>query len=851
LLRNGGFEQAQDDRVMGWTSAPQGYLVRIKEGRGDSKALKCENAAGEGWVGASQTITLNRTSIAPLVARGWSKAQEVSGGSDSGYSLYVDLTYMDGTPLWGQTANFRTGSHDWEHREVRILPEKPVRSLTVHCLLRGHSGTAWFDDVSVEEVRALDGALLFEGTPVLGATSGSEPKGPARTNATQDGLTLVMRDNALTSLRAAGQELAARAPSGFLARDVASDSDIYGFNAGSCRELELRLEAEFEPHTNHLVVRGRLSDTSGKDRAVTLLFALPVEAQGWRWGDDIRRQRTIEGRGEFANTVAVRCGATGTWSLYPLAAIYNERVGMSLAIDMAQPAQCRLVYHAGSHQFLIAYDFGLVPETQRFPASAEFRFVIFQFEPKWGFRAAFKKFMDIFSEYFRVRSTEQGLWMPFTDVSKVHEWQDFGFRYHEGNNNVTRDDAHGVLSFRYTEPMTWWMRMPKELPRTPEAAVQLRQKLASGDGSQKRMAAACEVAGMLDESGEPEILFRNEPWCDGAVWSLNPNPALPTATSSAGATPSGTTNGWNAATVHWNPKIQEELYGPGAKGQLDGEYLDSLEGYVTADLNSRREHFRYTSVPLTFSTDTKRPSLFKGLSVFEFEKWIADDVHGRGKLMFANGVPYRFTFLCPWLDVLGTETDWLSDGKYRPVADSQMCLWRTMAGGKPYLLLMNTDYDVFTSELVEKYFQRSLFYGMFPGMFSHNAADNPYWQNPKWYERDRPLFKKYLPLIRRVAQAGWQPVTLATSDNAQVLVERFGVAAGGSLYLTLLNDSDQSQRTELRLDPTIEPKSPGESGAFAGKGLLSGRTFGTSGPGWDITLGAQQAEVIELKPSAR
>ena len=43
---------------------------------------------------------------------------------------------------------------------------------------------------------------------------------------------------------------------------------------------------------------------------------------------------------------------------------------------------------------------------------------------------------------------------------------------------------------------------------------------------------------------------------------------------------------------------------------------------MTADLNFRREHFRYTTVPLTFSSETKRPALFKGLAVFEFTRWI-------------------------------------------------------------------------------------------------------------------------------------------------------------------------------------------------------------------------------------
>src|SRR5450759_1759536 len=137
---------------------------------------------------------------------------------------------------------------------------------------------------------------------------------------------------------------------------------------------------------------------------------------------------------------------------------------------------------------------------------------------------------------------------------------------------------------------------------------------------------------------------------------------------------------------------------------------------------------------------------------------------------------------------MGNETDWQREGQYRPVADSQMCLWRTMSGQKPYLLLMNTDYNTFTPDRVEKYFQRCLFYGIFPSMFSHNAADNPYWQNPKWYNRDRALFKKYQPVIKRVAESGWQPVTGARCSPAKIQIERFGLPASGPVYFTAYND---------------------------------------------------------------
>ena len=92
---------------------------------------------------------------------------------------------------------------------------------------------------------------------------------------------------------------------------------------------------------------------------MTLLFALPLDATGWQWGDDVRQSRRIEGSGEFANTISLRCGANGKMSLYPLAAVWSERAGLALGLDMDHPAQYRLVYHAGTKQFFIAYDFGL------------------------------------------------------------------------------------------------------------------------------------------------------------------------------------------------------------------------------------------------------------------------------------------------------------------------------------------------------------------------------------------------------------------------------------------------------------------------------------------------------------
>jgi len=161
LLRNGTFEELHGSRPTEWHRFDRGFQRAPGAGRHGSTAVLCENETEVSASGASQTLVLSRTNATPLVVRGWSRADGVTGGTDSGYSLYVDLTYEGGTSLWGQTADFRCGTHDWELREFVILPEKPVKLITLHCLFRGHAGMAWFDDVSLDELRAANGAVWF------------------------------------------------------------------------------------------------------------------------------------------------------------------------------------------------------------------------------------------------------------------------------------------------------------------------------------------------------------------------------------------------------------------------------------------------------------------------------------------------------------------------------------------------------------------------------------------------------------------------------------------------------------------------------------------------------------------
>lgn len=284
-------------------------------------------------------------------------------------------------------------------------------------------------------------------------------------------------------------------------------------------------------------------------------------------------------------------------------------------------------------------------------------------------------------------------------------------------------------------------------------------------------------------------------------------------------------------SIKWNPELRQKLYGSNSRATLDGEYVDSSEGYVTNELDFRRDHFAAAETSLTFSLDGRKPAIFRGLIAFEYVRAIAQDVHAMDRFMMANSTPDRLCWLAPLLDVLGTETDWNPGGVWLPMSDEDLLYRRALCKGKPYCFLMNTAFENFSHEHVERYMKRSLAYGMFPGFFSHNASQGHYFTRPELYERDRDLFKKYVPLCRLVAEAGWEPITLARSDSDGVRVERFG-----DRYLTILNDTDRRQRTTITIEKDASRTSE----------LVGGRQVDLADGKVSLTLEAQDVAVLQL-----
>ncbi len=864
LLPNPGFDLGSPITATSWTAYGSGYGIDETGGRSGGRALRLINATSSESHGAYQVVTLNQTQTLPLYLSGWSKADSMTGDTDNNFSVYLDIYYMDGTPLYGQTIAFDTGTHDWQFRERFIVPAKPIKSINVYCLLRNtHAGTAWFDDLRIGEVYAE--IADFDSVQVATTSPLSLPYGgPNLSLATNDGLSLTLSADggAVTNVSLAGtpvQDAAHAYLGGFFVRDVAVQSDYYHvggsvnsignalIQTSALPTMSLDFRATYTATADRIAIHAELSDTASLTRALTLYFALPISATNWTWGDDIRTGRIISGAKEFANfSWYSDLGANGHLSKYPWASISGSSSSIALGVPLNSPRALRLIYNPSTHQFYAAFDLGLSPLTSKFPNRAWVDFILYRTEANGGFRAAAQGYYDRFPQSFtrRIPPEQEGIWIAFSSLSPITNVVDFGIGVHElgGLSQVGFDDGAGILSFRYvSEPWSHWLPITTtsvDVNNYDQVIAYLQDQQQHGSSAQRNRAEATLSSGFFDEHDRYRYVPDVEPWCGGvggcAVFTLNPDPDIADATYPL-----------NKAHLDWNATTQQAYTTtPG----LDGEYIDSYLARTT-DLDFRAAHFTATDTPLTYRPTDRRVGIPEVFATTEFARWLTQDVHQRfGKRTMANGILLNMPWGADLFDFMGKETDWLSTGSFVPESDATLNYHRTLADQRPYGLLMNTDFAHLSHALVERYFQVCLFYGIYPSMFSADASTNTYWDDPTLYNRDRSLFQRYIPLIRRLNVASWQPMTYATTSDARVYIERYG--NWPNLHFTLRNTLDTTTTVTVTLQANalaLPTQSLTAIGLLAETAyLLNGGTARTL----KVTLAPQASEILVLSSQA-
>ena len=677
---------------------------------------------------------------------------------------------------------------------------------------------------------------------------------------TDDGLGLVLGsggDVSTVSLDGKAVGVPGTQPSGLLVRDVTkpdpptmvggaiAQKGKLATQSATVSKLGLAVQATFQSKGQYLEVAGNVVDTTGKDRAVTVYFAVPVASGEWTWWDSMAAGRTKpDGFGEFANLeMGQGYGLNGAHSKYPLGAITRGAgvspasaapgilaanpapgtaagtaaprgaAGLTLAVRMDEPIVHRIAYNPALHLLYIAADFGLVPEKRvngTSLAQAPFRFLLYRHDPAWGFRSALQRYYGFFPEFFtnRIPAAKQGGWYVWGKMQDMAGALDAGFQFHwgpAGPEAVKWNNEKGTTSLIYIEPEYLQLTMGdfKDAP-TADQCVDRLKKLAAGDEQELAKTAKLGYAGgyapalWVKEHSLKEMLQRvataavNSAYYDSEGHLYNMIGKLDWMTESRYG---------DIFPCSLDPKI------PGGKGRFnsdvyldaglremeqagahyDGIGLDSLGGYGQDRVSYRREHFKYADIPLSFSAVEHVPAQVAHFATIEWMRELAKDMHGKGKLLMANcswgTTPAWLTFGGVYLDIFGAEAPQFADPDYmRAIAYRKSCT------------------DLPYNPVPDWQIPWHLLHGIYPG--HGNKVE---------------LMKQYAATLRDLATAGWEPITYARgvavrgagvspaasavetpAPRDDVRIERFG--SGSRIYLSVHNPEPEAAQVAVTVD---------------------------------------------------
>ncbi len=564
-----------------------------------------------------------------------------------------------------------------------------------------------------------------------------------------------------------------------------------------------RLTTQWSSAGQAVRINGELTSCDDGEYACLLRFRVPwAFEQGMRWWQSIGQVSEVEASGTYSQT------------LVPIAAVTSADAGVALAVPPDAPCYFKAEYDA-QIGLSMTMRLGLCPRSHVRAKGAAFSLLVMPTDPQWGLRDALEKYYDLFDRYYQRRTEKYGLWFmgrasdyPDPDLLMFSEvGEDFTRNTDYGQLlDMAQDNAaHGLVTFPYTivgvchvihrrchaesveqlnavlnDPspqFTPWHRACMTLNRHGDQAEMLENVLAGAVG---------------DPQGQVYIYQRDIQPLFGLTVSIvcNPSPGL----------------GEDCKGQRWLAASEKMM----AHDVIEGVYVDSL-GRWCDYFDYRPEHMAVTDLGLSFLDDGRlgKPNKF---SHYEYLLHLRQALHGQDKLLFGNGVHQgtwrdgRF-FLAALLDIAGSES-----GPRTSLNKYDLC--RTYMGSKPYLLFSQGQWG--SRKQVERYFKYSTLYAIAPSFFPRYYMledqvdqDTSFsWVDPAepdlpagTYARDRDLHKQYLPVIRRLHAAGWQPVTHALASDSRIRVERYGVQTP-QLLVAVLNPTSQAIGFSLVVDET-------------------------------------------------
>ena len=800
VLTNPGFEsgarepQAWSFNRRGTRSEITWDTERTASGR---RSVKMVNQAGQSG-NILQTVRFDPPlPTGSVVEYGAMSATQGVTGESPRIVLYLQ-------PPTGDRQNAGTpgspGTHDFAPVSGTATTSRPVASIVIYLTHYGN-GTAWWDDAYLRIDRAEPVT-----TVARQATSGG--RFPLRTG---DGLTLTLDDaGGLAEVRVGTQNVRrGDLPSGIWVQPwrgrrlpVAGSLSTSGGRVQQSSQSGmdgLSVDCRWTAQADLIRCDGAVTDRSGQERGVELIVSLPVGDGRWRWWQNILEDMPL---------------AAANLDDLTFSAITSADAGLSLAVPADSPADCHFGWseELGYH---LRFRFGLSAlASGELKSSAPFSFTISRVDPRWGLRDAALRYQKANPAAFVKRAKHDGLWLFGEPKIVLPDPENYGF--HEGGPTGWEfDEEHGIATCPYIVPGQREIQRLDSLPASASEAMRLFRGWRPPSDSPRAGRGwddpeVIENCLLHDRQGQPQVVIRETPWAGNSVtFPVNANPWL---FDGSGRRTVGRMLVDYSATRHRQIPA------------LDGMYIDSLGMWGDYD-NFRQEHFAYARLPLSYDASSGRPMIPNHLSLLEFLQGLGEVLHPDGKLVFGNGIHPTRRFQALAVDVLGVE------------GRGQLEHKRTIAGSKPFLLLI---YNIHTRPAeMEQWFNRCAHWGIYPSF-----GNITLFRTPESYAPIAQLNNRYVPSMREVTEAGWQPVTHVRASGG-ALVERWGPGSNGATYLTVF--SARATTTTLTLDTAAL----GLGTRFVARDLLTGDQFSAraaaGGATLSVRLSAGRVRMLRLR----
>ncbi len=680
-------------------------------------------------------------------------AQEAGG---NGPTIIFNL-YSASNARQDASASCAGGTHGFVEVRGQAIAERLTNRVIIYLCHYG-TGAVWWDDAAV----TIERAAATEVLPRPERTASMKPV------TTDDGLALTFADSGgVDTVSLDGERIAADGlRSGLWVQPFGADTvPIAGelkqegqavVQQFEDEDLGLRVKARFSSEEGVIKCMGAIEDLTGEDRGVDLVFSLPIGGDGWRWGQSIREEIALS---EGPQSVEV--------TTFSSVSNLDTGEGVALAVPADSPCDCEFTWDADLG-YAVRFRFGLSPAAGgELKSRAPFSFVLYRCDGRWGLRDAARRYYELYPWAFEKRAEREGLWMFGAPRFELPDPENYAF--HEGGPaGWEYDDEHDIFTCPYIIPGQREITRLEKLPASKQEALGIFRaggtEGAPGRGWENK--EIIENCMLHDASGLPQMRIRNTAWGGNSfTFPLNANPRLFEDSDKT-----------TIAKVLLAQVAEQHEAIP----NLDGSYVDSL-GAWGSYLNYRHEHFAYAQTPLTYDPANGRPVISNRFALLEFLWSLRDYLHESGKLLFANGVHQNRRFHFFALDIMGVEGRGYLEQK------------RVMAHQKPFLLLIYNIQD--DPAQMEHYYHLCTFYGIYPSF-----ANMRVYTTPDAYAPVADLNNRFVPVLRAITGAGWQPITYARSSDADVWLERWGPDEEGAVYLTVYNSAGDERRATLSIE---------------------------------------------------